>query len=282
MKVSAKKNKRGKDYKKREYKNPLFTHRKKKLKLSFLVSIVIFLIVIFLIVGAWFLLASKYFKINSIEVIGGISRIKSDAVNSAHELMASKKFLVLKQDNIFLFDSGALREKISSEYMLSFITVNKKFPNSLIIEFKQKEFALIWQEDGVYYFIDKEGGIIEEANPINLKNNTIPIVINQTESTMHDKKIENRKEAIDFILNISESLAHAPWKTFNIIDYAVKDSFNFLSVKTIEGPELYFNYTASPVQQVDKLKTVLQTKIKNDFSKKIYIDLRFKDMVYVK
>ncbi|MFH1482541.1 MAG: hypothetical protein ABIE46_03405, partial [Patescibacteria group bacterium] len=53
-----------------------------------------------------------------------------------------------------------------------------------------------------------------------------------------------------------------------------------IELKVVSGPIIYFNIKDDLLKQVSKLDVTISQKLKEEFIKKTYIDLRYGDKVY--
>ncbi|MCK5416761.1 hypothetical protein KAI92_05030 [Candidatus Parcubacteria bacterium] len=271
-------------YNTKKYSNPFFQNKKKKrssntynfpTKLRLLI-----ILLFFLVLGiSWFLLYSKYFKISEIE-INGEGKIPATKVREIAENSINKNFFILyPKRNILIFKNKKLIETLKEKYSFDYLNINKKLPNKLIINYKEKEYVAIWQEFENLYFIDEEGYVVTKASTTDIKKQ-YPLLKNNTEFSIIDNKIGIKNDYLKATIKLS-ALISSYADELKIENYII-DPKEFNSIKIIlrEGPYLLFDITKNLEHQVDKLMIIKNEKIKDDFFKKEYIDLRTGDHVY--
>lgn len=275
------------DYAKKKYANPFFG-RVRKASISnrfnfnfenkikyFIILAIVGLISLVWLFGNW-----RYFKIDNITV-NGVKNIPKDEIEkSIRRQMNERLLFIMPQKNIFFFKKNKAVSMLQAEYNLGNIFIDKDFPRDIIITAEEREYAITWLEDEIYYFIDKNGNIIVEADPLELNQENYPLVENRG-AVKIDKKIAPISGRAEIILSIFNSLKDLGGD-FKINRFILGDENNKISAKIINGPEIYFNAAGDFDQQINKLPTIVNEKLKNNFLNLEYIDLRYGDKVYYK
>ena len=116
------------------------------------------------------------------------------------------------------------------------------------------------------------------VNPDDLKKYFI--LENKTPTTLiNQDKIDIPADYLNFILNLSQSLTAYP--ELPVENYQIDQEFRSISVKFINGPTVYFNTKLVASEQLNRLIIVKKEKIKDNFSKVNYIDLRYGDRIFI-
>ncbi len=191
------------------FRNP----SKRKQSNIFLLIIISFFV---LIIAILCLLFSRIFNISNVS-IEGLKTIDSQKIEKIVSEQEKNKFFVFSQQNLFLFKKDKLIENLSDFNFVS-IKINKKiFKRSLIIKIEERQPAIIFLENGVYFIADKEGNIIDyrpscqAISDINTENNKI-------ESTSTD--------IIASSTEISTSTDVATTSTTTILNIDIPDNTN--------------------------------------------------------
>lgn len=98
-------------------------------------------IIFFLSAGAWFIyffIFSNNFEIKTIQFLGNQNIPKSELRSIAKNQLNRKKWLILPQSNILLFNKDELISDIQDKYIVENIKIKKKLPFSLSIELEEK------------------------------------------------------------------------------------------------------------------------------------------------
>ncbi|MFH1233760.1 MAG: hypothetical protein V1649_03895 [Patescibacteria group bacterium] len=265
---------------KKKYINPYFQKKRKSLikipVYSWRVKIIILLIFIAIIGLTWFIFFTKIFYIKEITVKGAIKISVEEIKTFALE---QTKANWSRGGNIFLFSKNDLIKKINEKYNLDNLLIEKRLPDKLIISFKEKQQSIVWFEADKYYYADTIGNIINEVDPLNISQEDIPLINNNGHIKIIDKKIEISQNKIKFISNLFFEFKEKK-HNFEIEKFVVNNEENTVGLKIIGGPIIYFNTEDNLSKQIGKLTALISQKLKDDFIKKSYIDLRYGDKVY--
>jgi cell division septal protein FtsQ len=277
------------EYNPNKYANPFF--RKAKFRFNFGLRfnkaffLTIFLALIILGSIIWLLFFTNIFNLKVVEIEGAERISKNDIESLIWQETNNKIFKIGKwsfgsEEKLFLFDKEALSKKINENFYIDSLMINKKIPFTLVIKLVEKQYSMVWQEgDGGFYFIDHAGLIIKEALAEEIKASNYPVIINKGGARLQDKKIDIDKSILDYINTIFKNLK-AGELHFIIDNFILDDDASTIKIKIKEGPAVYFSAKNDINKQINKFTVVMKEKIKSDFSKKKYIDLRYGDMVY--
>jgi cell division septal protein FtsQ len=285
--------KRGiRDYKRKKYFNPFFKKRVgrgddfyygagNRKAINFWKKIIIFFIfLIFVCLFAcliYVIFFYPYFFIKNIE-ISGLEKIGEGEIRKEIEdQMAESRFMIFKQENIFILDKNELLNRINSKYNLVSLNVDRELPNILRVGVEEKQPVLIWKTKELFYEVDGLGSIIRETLPTDL-NSELPVIYdeNNAETTIRASVLSAKM--IQFIINLKKmiddrsdiKIAH-----FNALK-------NELKVKTQAGWEIYLSMNNDLEKQAEKLFLFLKNKKIEAGNNLNYIDLRFEDRIYYK
>lgn len=118
------------------------------------------LVVLFLILAlVYFLLFSTYFKIKEIIVEGASN--KTEQIKEVAEGQIEGGKAIFSQKNIIIFNKNKLLKNLSS---FNFATIRLKknlWKRHLIIKISEREEAILYLENGEYYFLDKIGNVVK-------------------------------------------------------------------------------------------------------------------------
>jgi cell division septal protein FtsQ len=268
----------------KKYSNPFFgSKRDTRLKIDFDFSsyskavIIFFFLIIFSFL--WALFFSEYFIIKKIDITGG-GKISVDEIRKyADNQIKSKKFIFFSQKNYFLFSKSQFIEFLHSKHSFEFINIKKKYPDSLFIEFNEKPYEITWMEDEKYYYTDRSGGIITEANLLELKERKYPLIHNQSSDKIDENQVTVEQKILDFTISLFQSLKEHE-NEFEIEKFILDSDINTVKAVVVNGPELYFNIELDIQKQVNKLLVVKREKLEHNFDTVEYVNLKVGDSVY--
>lgn len=271
-------------YKRNRLQNPFFQKRKGasfsvnfsllKLRLSLILFIITFLLII------WALFFSSMFEIKTINVSGNIRTLRSDIEALVWSQTTKSRFVFARQKNLLLFDKDRLNNNLNQIYLFNKVEINKKLPGTLDVNVQEKSYAFVWLEDGNYYFADAEGYLIGQISPLDIKEKSLSIIQNSGDAKITDldgvKKINTDRSVTEKIIGLYQKLKDS----FEIEKFIIDNELNKITIKIVNGPEIYFDKEMPDESQIEKLNVLKNERLKEDFNKKTYIDLRFGDRIY--
>ena len=236
---------------------------------------------IFLIFIFWFFLAAPIWQIKNIKVEGLTRLSDTDIKNKIFEQENQSRYGLFKQTNIWLFDKKEVQKNILSSYNFSTIQITKKLANTIVVKVGERPYSFIFQQGNDLFYASSEGYIIREVPVAEADKAKYLILENKNSSDLiSDKnKINISDNYLSFILEIANILStktELPVERF-IID----QEFNTIKIKFQNGPIVYFNTKTDARTQIDRLILVKKEKIKDNFSKTNYIDIRYGDRIFI-
>jgi len=273
-------------YSTKNYDNPYFQNKKNrgkrevgfknfKLKLAIYLTILLFLTCFY-----YFFLSSK-FSISSVKVAGAVKISGNEMENKAYSFIRQRRWLALSQKNIFIFNADKFKNIINSDYSLKNIEIIKNYPNQIIIKIQEKEHSLILVENGKYYYLNIDGSVIAEADPLEISTSDFPVIENYTDKKISGHKISELDAQLEFI-NKFFNIYKENSLGLSLDKFLIDENSMDISVVVKDAPIIIFRATEDTDAQLNKLSALLQDRFKNDFSSKQHIDLRFGDKVYYK
>lgn len=277
--LSAPRKNKKRFYKAKKYSNPFFKkdqHRRsgffslKFFKFSFFV----------LVIGlAWVMFFSQYFIIKNIQINGEGSH--NEEINTlAQKQLEKKLFFIFDQKNILFFDTKELKQTLDENYFFDELIVDKDYPGVISVNFKEKNYSLIWLEGEKYYFVSSNGSIIKEMATSTEDMVVFPIIENKANKSIEGKTVVNKEKEISYAIDLFEKLKNQ--EGFVVSRFVIDNEINTLKVATNSKTVIYFNIEDDIDGQIAKLTTVIKEKIKDSFGNQEYIDLRYGDRVYYK
>lgn len=275
------KNKRiKKDYQCKNLKNPFF-RKKEKPKNVGLKKYFLILILAAIIALVWFFLASSFWRLKNIE-IEGLTRFDSSEIKSiilARE--GERRWLLFKESNFFLFQTEEVRSEILNKYNFADLQVNKKIPGTIKLKISERPYSFIFQEGSGYFYASSDGYVIKEV-PVNPDDMLKYFILeNKSNSvTVNDRnQITLKDDYLKFILNLNQILATYP--DLPVEKFIIDQELNSAIVKFKDGPAAYFSTKEDAAEQVEYLALVKKEKIRDNFNKTNYIDLRYGSRIFI-
>jgi hypothetical protein len=280
--VLKKKNRR-RDYQNNSVSNPFFKDKRNRKgrggvsKRSVLFTLIIILVLAF---AFWFFYISDTFKIKTIEINGLERTAESEVLDKVYENTNETK-LFLKQDNLFLISGHELAQDIQNNYNFAEVNIDKELPGKLVIDISERKYEAIFLEDENYYYIDKEGYIIDKINELKEVNFRKYVIINnESNNKIEDNKISVELDYINFIDEFYNQVNQAS-DDLIIEKFIVKNRNSGLSAQVFNGPILYLNIDNDASSQVRNLIALKESELSENFFKRSYIDLRYGDTLFL-
>lgn len=234
--------------------------------------------ILLLIIGslAYWLFFSGSFRLKQVEVQAAKNFSSQDLESMAWSVARQAK--LLPADNLWLYDKPALLKNIEEKYYLNDVKIKTRLPHKLLITFAEKDYNLIWQEEGRFYYINEQGDIIVEKL---MPEPNICLVENRSRSKKEGRRINISRNYLTFASQLNnafnERVKGLPDKTIFI-----DDELNTIKIQITNGPILKFNTEESADRQLVKLETLRKYELKDGriFNAKQYIDLRYGDRVF--
>ena len=272
-------------YSTKDYTNPFFKKRPPRSRQSrrapttLKTKAIGFAILALLTAAVWIFFYSPYFEIKKVELSGG-GRIDTEIIeNIAWQQVRDSFLLIFPQKNIFLFNRNRLLTELEQKYSFDHIKINRKLPDTLIIKYLEKMYALIWQEDNNFYYVDQTGEVIDSANLLEIEYKDYPIIENRTSRKIYEDQITLSQENIDYILALFNELKGYQ-ELLKVERYIIDNEQRTVKVKIENGPEIYFNVQEDIARQLKKVLIIKNEKLQDDFNEKTYIDVRYGESVY--
>lgn len=276
----------GKRYSSKQYINPYFRKKSKKtrnwsrprISLGWKAKLVFYAFLVLVLTGLFLSFSTTFFHVKNIEVNGG-GRINTDEVRRiALQQRDHKKWLILPQNYLFFYDKSELDRELHRKYAFDNLQITKKLPNTVVLDYQEKSYALVWQENGNYQYADHTGLILEDANLLEIGERDYPIIENVSQSRVMGASILSEPAYINAVLKLFQDFKN--YEDMQIERFLYEGPGNTIKLKLVDGPLVFFNLSEDLDKQVNKLLVIKNEKIKDDFSSKEYIDVRYGDAVY--
>lgn len=269
-----------KDYQQKNLRNPFFHHKQAgKSRHGSKYLVIIGLAVIIGLV--WFFLASPVWRLQTVSVVGLTRGDKSGLENIIWNQAQEKTWLFFRGNNIFLFDKEAALEKIGADYNFSGGEITSDWPRTLILTVKERPYGFVFQEGEKLSYASIDGYLINEppvaeedkAKYFILENGVAELSLINT-----DGRLNITADYLNFTIDLANQLSQSG---LTLEKFIIDQEFNTLKAKIKDGPLVYFSIKDKAANQLDRLLLVKNEKIKDNFSKTNYIDLRYGEKVFI-
>ncbi len=272
---------------KRDYHKNLHDRNKNiKMKLrreknTFKKKILKFFLLLFFVGLIYWLFFSFFWQIKKVSISGFESAEDLErAENLTYDYFDLKRFVLLSNQNYFIFNENGLANVLRANFNLSEIQVNKEIPDKLIIQVEKEMPKAFILAEGVQYPVFASGKIIESSEEYFGLDLPIFRFANDDDVFSVNKKIISH-EQIKFVNKIYDLFSFY-FKDVNL-DYFEAGSIESGEVKLVTQPGWYVMFSAkeNPEEVIQILKRFYTEKIKNKTQIE-YIDLRIKDKIFYK
>ena len=240
---------------------------------------------------------SPLFQIKNVEVAGN-QLINPETVKSiVTDQLASHRFLLFSQSNIFFFDKHQVAQIIEQEFLIQKVSIKKKYFQTVEVLLGSQPSGIAWVSDSQQYYLDLTGVVNHQANQQNhvtiaASSSTtdivrsevaifgFPVVYDLSNTPVTLGQSATSAEVVSFITTVFNLLSASA--DFDITRFVIDRPYNQdVIMVTQDGWEVRFKITDDPRVQVNTLITILQQKVSNRKNLQ-YIDLRFGQRVFYK
>jgi len=229
-------------------------------------------ILILLIFGGIFYLIcfSSPFQIKEIKISGN-QKVSVENIQEVIEKGIEQKVLFFSSRSIFLADFPKIKAKISETFpQIAQINLKREFPDTLTAKVEERKPAAVFNQEGLYFFLDKEGIIFEDASV------ETPLVKIQKATQDEELKLGNRVLERELLLSILDTESKLENNLKIPIEEVLVVSDERIDMKTSEGWEIYLNPKGDTDWQLTKLSEVLEKEIPPEKKRNLeHIELRF-------
>ncbi len=269
-----------KDYQHKNLANPFF-HKKAKPKQPHRRKWLILAAILAVIGLIWFFFAAPLWQIKQIKVSGLTHLNSAELEQIVWAEAGNRRGLFFSEHNIHLFREDEVISQVVSTYNFSGAEIKKVWPNTIELKVIERPYAFIFQEGSAYYYASQDAYIIKEP-PVSEENKTKYFTLeNRNSASMitPSDKINIKNDYLSFIFELSQQLANYP--ELPVEKFIIDQEFNTVKAKLVDGPVVLFKVKEGAEAQISRLLLVKREKIKDNFSKTNYIDLRYGDKIFI-
>ncbi len=267
---------RKRDYFIRSSTNPFFNKRK-KYNLFKLLNFVLLILIVG--VSAWLFFFSNIFTINEIEIKGGRPINQAIVKEIVKNALDQKKWLIIPQNNIILLNKKDLSEKIQKELVLADLQIKKAGRNKIIIKIKEKPEVAYLFNQGKIFSVDQDGILVNVIEELSTSTIDKMIVYYNDRNLGVGEQLDG-----DIIKNLQQ--LYQNWQKTNLptINYVLIDDSvdRYIQINTKDGFKVYLSRQYDQNKQLNNLKKLIRTKLKDKLDQIEYIDLRVEGWIYYK
>ena len=268
-------------------KNRNFSSRNSKKSTGNLIGRILYWLCLIIFIGSVFyvLFFSSWTKILEVSVSGTEYLNEKIIQESVWSQVEGKYLNLVEKNNYLLISEKKTADKIAENFLkIKEIKIDKKFPNKLIVNLKERDTVFVFCRYEKCFVIDEEGMAFSQIDKNNLQQFGENILILQSEK---GREVEIGDFVLDkdfssYLLNIKKKLEEMKIKIEKETYTAQLISGNF-QIKTQEGWYIYFNKNVSLEKEIKMLESLFANQLKDVKKEDLdYIDLRSDKKVYYK
>lgn len=138
-------------------------------------------------------------------------------------------------------------------------------------------FVAVWHKSDKYYYVDENGRLVLEVNPLDVNSKNYSLIESETSDV--GEKTGGERERIAYIIKLFNEFKDNKYG-LEAERFKIDNETDTVKMAVKNGPTVYFNIKEEMAAQIAKLVALKDEKLKDDFNKKTYIDLRYQDRVY--
>lgn len=188
---------------------------------------------------------------------------------------------IIGKNNLLLYNSEELDRALNEKYYLQNLSVKKNLFHTLKITLTEKSQIAVWHEGDKYFYLDSEGKVINQVDPLNINSSSLPLIENLTGIEIEERQANTNQPALDYILALFNEFKDER-HGFTLDRFILDQDINTIKIAALAGPKIYFNLAEKVADQAARLDLIIKEKLKNDFNAKEYIDLRYGNNIYIK
>jgi cell division septal protein FtsQ len=234
----------------------------------------------------YLLFFSTFLEVGKINIQGNQAISSEEISKVVEKSLEGKYFKYFPRNNYFLVSktdiSGAVKDNFNR---LEIASIEKKFPDTAVVQVIERKAELVWCSGGTCYFVDKSGLVYGGAagSEDDLRAGNFLVVVDDSAIPVDIGKTKINPDYIGYIESanamIRDDLGLESVASYHTPGIASQE----ISIMTNEGWIL----KTSSEYSVDEAKKIIQTLFEKDLNEKTrknldYLDLRVKGKVYYK
>lgn len=237
-----------------------------------------------LAVSGYLLLFSPFLTVSRVD-ISGLSELDDSDVRAAVMSELSGKHLgIWPKDNFFAVRPAKLSGLLTGQYpLLREVLVTRRFPETLLIEVKEREHIVLWHRAGEQGLMLGEDGRLFQNDQVFSEANA-PYVVSITDLSAQPAAEGQRvadERLVPFVSSIGEEIARRLGLSVGN-EYSIVSRFaGELRMTTGEGWELYMSTERPLAATLDALALLFEKELSPEKRSGLrYIDMRIENRVY--
>lgn len=166
--------------------------------------------IIFLLAACslYIIFGTKYFYLKNIDIQGNKNITQEEIKNLLDNYLNQKKFYIIPNNNWFTINgekaASTIKEGITNKFALAELSLDKKWPNTLQVNIKERIPGLVWISNDQYYYLDIDGMPSQKIEDKQGINADFPVINDSNNAPVEINKQVVSKNIIDFILLLED------------------------------------------------------------------------------
>lgn len=242
-----------------------------------------FLIVLFSAVVVYSFVFSDFLEVANVSINTDGNIPLKDLQTSIEQEINGRYFKLISKKNFVFLNTGKLETKLRNDFRkIKKISIEKKFPDKLIIEIQERNLILSLCSRGECYFVDERGYAYEKMNLSSVVNREETIeLIDESGKEVRENEYVLLPTYIEFIISIADDLRNGT--DIEILkEYRTRSRISEeLIVQTQKGWDIYLSAKVPIEKSIQTLKTLFNRHLMlRDLNELEYIDLRSENKVF--
>ncbi|MGN1032550.1 MAG: cell division protein FtsQ/DivIB [Intestinibacter sp.] len=215
---------------------------RRKIRINRLITLLLFIFMICF--GLVVFIRSDFFSLKYIKIVNNNILTKSD-INQLSKITIGK--------NIFTYDLKKIESNIKENPYIENVFIKRKFPNSLIIDVREKNIMCVLKDKNEnYYYVDKNMEYIDKINIDDIEDNytIVGVDFEVDNKQIHYKNKDDKKYLISLMENIKK---HGLDKRISKIDFFDKNKIDISigeAMKVIVLKDTHIDYNISKLTKI--------------------------------
>lgn len=244
------------------------------------------LLVGFSAICLYLLFFSSYMDVENISVEGNKDIPAEEIIKQVGKALEGNYFGYFPKNNFFLINKKSINNALQNSFnRLEVASIEKKFPNTILVRVAERKAELVWCSGGVCYFVDGSGLAYSGASGSeeDLRNSNSLVVIDDSARPIDIGKTVINPDYIEYIAAVSTMLSRD-------LKISLAESYHTpgmasgeISARTGEDWILKLSSEISAEEAKTIIQSLFDKELNEEKRKDLdYLDLRIKGKVYYK
>jgi cell division septal protein FtsQ len=228
---------------------------------------------------------AEFLSVNQIKIAGLSQLGEKNILNVINSEIVGKYLMLIEKNNLILINSNSIENSFKKKFIkIESVKITKKFPNTLIVNIRERESSMIFCSKNDCYLIDWQGiaySKMDYSLP-EVSEKRLAIIRDLSNKTVNVGETIFTADYIEYIVKIGEKVKseidiemEKEYETPNRVSSDIRGT-------TQEGWRIFFNGNISLQKETDMLRIVLGEKIGDRRKDLEYVDLRSENKIYYK